>query len=85
MLEEFRVVVVNLEEWIAYSSPPWDSYRAMMACRLVALDKCPGVRPIGIGEMLYRAIATLIMRAVGDQAKRAYGSLQLCAGIEYGI
>ena len=67
------------------SSPPWAAYCALMDCRLVALDKRPGVRPVGIGETLRRALAKLAMRAAGDQAKTACGDLQLCAGIEAGI
>ena len=50
--EEFRVVVASLADWMANSSPPWAAYRELMACRLVALDKRPGVRPVGIGETL---------------------------------
>ena len=45
--EELRVVVASLEVWIANSSPPWAAYRALMACFLVALDKRPGLRPVG--------------------------------------
>ena len=56
-----------------------------MACRLAALDKRHGVRPVGIGEMLRRALAKLVMRAAGDQAKTACGNLQLCAGLEADI
>ena len=41
-----------------------------------------GVCPVGIRETLYRAISKLVMRAVGDQANTACGSLQLCAVIE---
>ena len=55
-----------------------------MACRLVALDKRPGVRPVGIGETLHRALAKLVIRAAGDQAKKACGNLQLCAGLKAG-
>ena len=47
--EKFRVVVADLYEWMANSSPPWDDYCAVMVCLLVALDNLPGVRPIGIG------------------------------------
>ena len=56
-----------------------------MACRLVALDKRPGVHPVGIGETLRRALAKLVMMAAGDQLKTACGNLQLCAGLEAGI
>ena len=56
-----------------------------MACRLVALNKWTGVRPVGIGEMLSQALAKLVMRAAGDQAKIACGNLQLCAGLKSGI
>ena len=38
-----------------------------------------------IGETLRRALAKLVMRAAGEQAKMAYGNLQLCAGLEAGI
>ena len=56
-----------------------------MSCRLVALDKRPGVRPVGIGEMLCRALAKLVMRAVGEEAKTACGNIQLSAGLKAGI
>ena len=70
---------------MANSSPPWDDYCALMACRLVALDKRPGVCPVGIGETLRRDLAKLIMRAAGDQAKIACGNLKLCPGLEDSI
>ena len=83
--EEFRVVIASLGDWMANSPPPWVAYRALMACCLVALDKKPGVRPVGIGETLRQALAKLVIRAAGDQAKKACGNLQLCAGLEAGI
>ena len=44
--EELRVVAARLSDWMSNSSPPWDAYCALMACRLVALDKLPGVHPV---------------------------------------
>ena len=83
--EELRVVVSRMADWMAKYSPPWAAYRALMSCLLVALDKSPGVRPMGIGETLRRTLAKLVMRASGDQAKTACGNPELCAGLEVGI
>ena len=40
---------------------------------------------MGIGETLRRALAKLVMRAAGEQAKTACGNLQLCAGLKASI
>ena len=40
---------------------------------------------MGIGETLLRALAKLVMREAGDQAKTTCGNIQLCAGLEAGI
>ena len=48
--EELRVFVASLAHWVANSSTPWAAYHALIACRLVALHKRPGLRPMGIGN-----------------------------------
>ena len=37
--EDFRVVVTDMANWMANSSPTMAAYHAMMACCLVVLDK----------------------------------------------
>ena len=56
----------------------------LTACRLLALDKCPGVRPIGVGETFRRIIIKAILYVIGEDIKEAAGSSQLCAGQESG-
>ena len=53
---------------------------ALIACRLIPLDKSPGVRPIGVGEVLRRIIGKSLMYVVTSDVCSAAGSLQLCAG-----
>ena len=49
-----RDEVAALITKIASEIIPWNQIRALMSGHLIALDKCPGVRPIGIGECLRR-------------------------------
>ena len=57
---------------------------AFTACRLVALDKHPGVRPVGIGEVLRRIIGKAILAVVGQDVQQVTGALQVCAGQQAG-
>ena len=52
----------------------------LVAGRLVALDKCPGVRPIGIGECLRRILCKAIASVLSMDILDSVGALQLCAG-----
>ena len=80
-----KVVITRLADWMANSPPTWATYRALMDYCLVVLDKRPGVRPVGIGETLCRALAKLIIKASGEHTKKACGNIHLCAGIKAGI
>ena len=55
---------------------------ALTACRLIALDKHPGVRPIGVSETLRCLISKAFLRVTHDDIRKAVGSVQLCAGQE---
>ncbi len=82
---ELRDELTEWALWLANSSPPWAAYRAMRQGRLVALDKQPGVRPVGIGETWMRAVSKLVLAQCGMDGKEACGNSQLCAGLEAGI
>ena len=57
---------------------------AFIACRLIALDKCPGVRPIGIGETVRRIMNNTILSVLKFDILQVAGSSQLCAGQDSG-
>ena len=56
-----------------------------VASRWIALDKCPGVRPIGIDETLSRIIGKAVCLATRLDATLFCGSDQLCADLRAGI
>ena len=62
-----------------------DFLDAYNGCRLIALDKCPGVRPIGVGEVLRRIIGRSILACLKNDLKLLGGVTQLCLGQKCGI
>ena len=60
------------------------SLEAFLACRLIPLDKNPGLRHIGIGEVLRDIAGKVVVTHLGTEIVTSVGSLQVCAGQEAG-
>ena len=56
-----------------------------MACRLVALDKCPGVRPVDVGETLRRIASKSVCMLTRCDLEDICSTSQLCGGVRSGI
>lgn len=82
---QLRTALATLTENISNKLYPWASIRALMSCRLVSLDKNPGVRPIGIGQIWRRAMAKCFLAVTAPAATEACAADQLCAGLSAGI
>ena len=62
-----------------------DHIKELLSCRLLPLNKNPGVRPIGVGEVLRRIIGKSVMQVLKQDILYASGTLQTCSGIDSGI
>ena len=80
-----RKAVAKMVEWLANSHPPWAAHRALTWNRLIGLDKCPGVRPIGSGDIFRRTFCKCLLAVTKSEATRACGIDQLCGGLEAGM
>ena len=80
-----RKTVARLAYRIATEVLPNTSLEAYNNSRLILLDKCPSVQPIGIGEILRRIIGRCISSCQGAEAERIGGNFQLCFGETAGI
>ena len=56
-----------------------------MSGQLIALDKQPGIRPVGVGETWRCLMAKCLLKVAGSEAKTACGTTQLAVGLEVGI
>ena len=65
-------------------SPENKSLEAFIACRLIPLNKNPGLRPIGVGEVLRRIAGKVLMKTLKKDVMHDAGSLQVFAGQENG-
>ena len=80
-----RTSVETVVDWLANGSPPWTTYRAFMSVRMIALDKQPGVCPVGVREMWRRLFANIVLKVKVPEATMACQDDQLCAGIKAAI
>ena len=70
---------------LANNIVPWEDIRALKAKRLIALNKLPGVRPIGVGEVGDRFLGKIMAYVTGDDVRIECNNDQLCSGIRGGI
>merc|ERR1712164_165973 len=56
------------------------SLEALLACRLIPLDKNPGLRLIGIGETLRRILGKAVTTVLKNDMHVSVENLQLCGG-----
>ena len=82
---KLRESVASLARMLANNVVEWEVIRALMASRLIALDKNPGVRPIGVGEVLRRLLGKAMVLATGVDVEELCGADQLCSGLKGGI
>ena len=52
---------------------------------LVVLNKNPGVRPIGVGEVLRRIVAKAILKVERQEVQETCGYIQKCSCLPEGI
>ena len=57
-----------------------DSLEALLACRLIPLDKNPSLRPIGIDEVIWRILRKAVTSILKKDVQVSVGNLQLCGG-----
>ena len=61
-----------------------DCLEAYTAYRLIPLNKNPGIRPIGVGEVLRRIVGKSIAWALREEIQSAAGPLQMSSGLQGG-
>ena len=78
-------LVLKFAKRLATSIIQSDNLIAYNGCQLVALDKCPGVRPIGIGEVMHCITGRIIVDFIRQDLTSLGGNMQLSLGTKCDI
>ena len=74
---DLRKAIANFIEKFCTEEIFTTSIKIFVACRLIPLDKNPGLRPIGVGEILRRITGKIVVSVVKKEAISSTGSLQV--------
>ena len=77
-IAELREAYATLSAWPENTYPPWAVYQAPMMVHLNMLNKQPGFRPVGIGDIVRRLG---VLEVAGEEATHACGKAQVCRGL----
>ena len=77
---DFRKAIANLIRKLCTEDIHDESLEAFLACRLVPLDKRPGLRSIGVGEVLRRISGKVIMSVAKEVVTGLCSKVQKCSG-----
>jgi hypothetical protein len=83
--ERLQEAMAYWVDWLSNGLPPYAAYRAVNMVRTAALDKCPGVRPLRVGQVWMRLWSDCSHMKTKAAATNACGNTQLCAGLRFGI
>ena len=84
-------VIADFAKKLCRERIPSESLTEYVASCLIPLDKGadrwgnPGVRPIGVGEILKRLVGKVVVENIRDDIIEAAGPLQTCAGLKAGV
>ena len=81
---DLRKAIANFIKKICTEKVSAVSIKAFVACRLIPLDKNPGLRPMEVGEILHRITRKVIVSVLKKKVASSAGPLQVCAGQEAG-
>ena len=83
--KRLQTSVETLVNWLVNGSPPQAAYCAFMSGRLIALEKHPGVHPVGVGETRRRLFSKTVVNVTGPEANISWQDDQLYAILKAGI
>ena len=70
--------------WYSVELVDSKSIKRLVTCSLIPLDKSPGVRPTGVGEVLWRTIGKAEKIVLKSDILNVTGYQQSCASLESG-
>ena len=66
------IALTSVGRHIAITSVNPKALSTFVACHLIPLDKWPGVKPIGVGEVSRKIIAKVVLKIIGSDKQEAF-------------